>query len=166
MDSATSATCVMFPKAVTKSLHSKARCSLPSFKLQCCSWLRCCFTSSSVSFLAGIQCLQCVVNVKSMRPGKGSRQVCLAHEGFHVACGGEFLYGSCSVPSQNARCTTPHGVRRREKENSRHSVWCRPYRRIYREIDAGKAGHRDYRRDRFRSGESRARPGGSGGRLG
>ena len=30
---------------------------------------------------------------------------------------------------------------RREKENSRHPVWCRSHRRVHREADAREAGH-------------------------
>src|ERR1700675_5016405 len=44
----------MFPKAETKALHSKARCSLPSTRLHPSARLRCSFTSASVSFFAGI----------------------------------------------------------------------------------------------------------------
>src|ERR1035438_59863 len=52
MDSATSATRVMLPNAVTKSLHSNARCSLPSFSAHPLTWPSRSITSGSLNFLA------------------------------------------------------------------------------------------------------------------
>src|SRR5271154_4048137 len=54
MDSATSATRVMFPKAVTKSLHSNARCNLPLTRLQPLARFMLSLISASLSFFASM----------------------------------------------------------------------------------------------------------------
>src|SRR5260370_34658139 len=54
MASATSATRVMLPNAVMKSLHANSRCSLPFTTLHPLALLRSFCTSESVSFFAGM----------------------------------------------------------------------------------------------------------------
>src|SRR5258708_16033829 len=54
MASATSATRVMLPNAVMKSLHANSRCSLPFTTLHPFALLRSFCTSESVSFFAGM----------------------------------------------------------------------------------------------------------------
>src|SRR5271155_4731857 len=52
MASATKATRVMLPNAVTKSLHSNARCNFPLARVQPVAWLNRSLTSASLNFFA------------------------------------------------------------------------------------------------------------------
>ena len=62
-----------------------------------------------------------------------------------VACTGEFLYRKGFVFIRNARrARAVQKANDIEKENSRHSIWRRSYRRFYRQADAGKVRHRNY----------------------
>src|ERR1700676_5440126 len=79
--------------------------------------------------------------------------------GFSVACTSEFLYRKGFAFIEIARrATAAQKANDIEKENSRHPIWRRSHRRLPRQVNAGKVRHRNYWRDRYRSGQGGPRP--------
>src|SRR6266436_5946380 len=116
MASATRATRVMLPKAVTKSLHANSRCSLPFTKLQPLALGSSAEISVSVSFFAGMaasgNCFRSLRHYAAQAPVPAtfspSRQRVSARAGgskrFFVECLREFLYRRGFFRDENARC--------------------------------------------------------------
>src|SRR6266478_1419182 len=115
MASATSATRVMLPKAVTKSLHANSRCSLPFTTLQPLALGNSAEISVSVSFFAGMAppesaCVLSAIMRRKLRTGNifgfGAMHfsVCRRFERFFVECFREFHYRRGFFRDENARC--------------------------------------------------------------
>src|SRR5271168_3984309 len=165
MDSATSATRVMLPKAVTKSLHSKARCSLPLTRLHPLACARCSFTSASLNFFGGMASSSGTfvsggtIMRRKRRSGNhagpsggglaariAARANACARERLparrlpclDVECPRKLLYRRGFLCTKNARCaqTLCENGERSEKENSRHTIWGGSHRRVHCTIDA------------------------------
>src|SRR6516225_360589 len=188
MDSATSATRVMLPNAVTKSLQAISRCNLPSTTLQPFIFGSSALISSSLSFFAAMAFF--LRTGSQRRLPLSSRTAPTAtfsprlrtRIGCHGSARAELRVTVCSLLTLNAPAKStivgvslaaPKGGKLhaplqdgdiREKEDSRHPIWCRPYRCIHREVDAGEAGHRNHRRDRSGSRQGGTRSGRSCGR--
>src|SRR5215472_1173567 len=186
MASATSATRVMLPNAVTKSLQAISRCNLPSTTLQPFIFGSSAAISTSLSFFAAMAVLRtvshrlCHYPCRTAPPATSppSRLARMSPLGAsrvksHFVCSlltlnapakstivGVSLAarkgGKVHAPLQNGDI--------REKEDSRHPIWCRPHRCIHREVDAREAGHRNHRRDRSGSRQGGSRSGRSCGR--
>src|SRR5215472_17021626 len=187
MASATSATRVMLPNAVTKSLQAISRCNLPSSTLQPFLYDSSAAISPSLSFFSAMAVFLrtgshrlCHYPCRTAPPATvpPSRLARVSRLGAsrvksHFVCplltlnapAKSTIVGVSLAARKGGKVHAPlQNGDIREKKDSRHPIWCRPHRCIHREVDAREAGHRNHRRDRSGSRQGGSRSGRSCGR--